>query len=178
VPDAELLWLWRVSEARPPRGYATCRTKCASWPTRSALTTYILSPWQYQSKVRLDQVHELITTRAQSLCCPFCEVYDLERYGHSSLRCASRDNFLTGTLLETLSHIVVDLLDAISSHACKCGHPEMKRLPDAGYWCLFLHRNGLRPPGRAGLHRGDPTRAASDTALINLTLAEMSSKKL
>jgi hypothetical protein len=128
-------------------------------------------------------VHELITTRAQSLCCPFCEVYDLERYGHSSLRCASRDNFLTGTLLETLRHIV-DLRDAIGSHACECGHPEIKRLPDAGYWFLpvarrfFLHRNGLRPPGRAGLHRGDPTRAASETALINLTLAEMSSKKL
>jgi ribosomal protein L37AE/L43A len=107
-------------------------------------------------------VHELITTRAQSLCCPFCEVYDLERYGHSSLRCASRDNFLTGTLLETLRHIV-DLRDAIGSHACECGHPEMKRVPDAGYWCHACSSEVLPAQERLETSRtGRPASRGSD----------------
>ena len=80
------------------------------------------------------QVHESITTKAQSLSCPFCEVYELEPFGHTSLRCASCGSFVTGTLLETLSQIV-DLPDAVGTHACDCGHPEMRCLPDAVYWC-------------------------------------------
>jgi hypothetical protein len=50
------------------------------------------------------------------------------------VRCASCGNFLTGTLLETLRQIA-ELPDAVGCHACECGHPEMRRLPDEVYWC-------------------------------------------
>jgi ribosomal protein L37AE/L43A len=128
-------------------------------------------------------VHDSITAKARSLYCPFCEVYELEPFGHSSLRCASCGNVLTGTLLETLRQII-ELPDAVGHHACECGHPEMRRLPDEVYWCpacgseFFPHRSGLSLFRRVGLHRGDQTRAASGTAFNNLTSAEMSSKKL
>ena len=73
-------------------------------------------------------MHDSITAKVHSLRCPFCEVYELEPFGHNSLRCASCGNFLTGTLLETLRQIV-ELPDAVG------GHPEMRRLPDKVYWC-------------------------------------------
>lgn len=37
-------------------------------------------------------------------------------------------------MLETLRNIYI-LPDAIGEHACECGHPEMKLLPDGVYWC-------------------------------------------
>jgi ribosomal protein L37AE/L43A len=68
------------------------------------------------------------------LTCPFCEVYELRPFGHNSLRCESCGGVLSGVLLETLSQIA-RLPDAIGRHACECGHPEMRRLPDDVYWC-------------------------------------------
>jgi hypothetical protein len=41
---------------------------------------------------------------------------------------------LGGILLETLRQIA-GLPDANGRHACECGHPEMRRLPDDVYWC-------------------------------------------
>ena len=79
-------------------------------------------------------MHESITTMAQSLCCPFCEVYELEPFGHNSLCCTSCGSFVTGTLLETLCQMV-ELPDAVDRHACECGHPEIRCLPDEVYWC-------------------------------------------
>jgi ribosomal protein L37AE/L43A len=79
-------------------------------------------------------VHDSITAKVHSLRCPFCEVYELEPFGHNSVCCVSCGSFLTGTLLETLRRIV-ELPDAVGSHACECGHPEMRRLPDEVYWC-------------------------------------------
>ena len=79
-------------------------------------------------------MHDSITAKVHSLRCPYCEVYELEPFGHNSVRCVSCGSFLTGTLLETLRRIV-ELPDAVGSHACECGHPEMSRLPDEVYWC-------------------------------------------
>lgn len=74
-------------------------------------------------------------TAAQSLTCPFCEVYQLRPFGHNSLRCESCGGVLSGVLLETLRQIA-RLPDVIGRHACEeCGHPEMRRLPDDVYWC-------------------------------------------
>jgi ribosomal protein L37AE/L43A len=73
-------------------------------------------------------------TAALPLTCPFCEVYDLRPFGHNSLRCESCGGVLSGALLETLRQIA-GLPDVIGRHACECGHPEMRRLPDGVYWC-------------------------------------------
>jgi hypothetical protein len=79
-------------------------------------------------------VHDSITAKVHSLRCPFCEVYELEPFGHKSVCCVSCGSFLSGALLETLQTIV-ELPDAVGRHACECGHPEMRRLPDDVYWC-------------------------------------------
>ena len=68
------------------------------------------------------------------LTCPFCEASDLKDFGRNSARCDACGGVLSGDLLEQLRRIVA-LPDAHGRHACECGHPEMRRLPDDVYWC-------------------------------------------
>ncbi len=75
-----------------------------------------------------------ITTGDHSLRCPLCEVYELEPSGHDSARCSSCEGFLSGELLKTLRQIT-ELPDVIGRHACECGHPEMRHLPDGVFHC-------------------------------------------
>jgi ribosomal protein L37AE/L43A len=79
-------------------------------------------------------MRDWMTAGAHSLCCPFCEVYELEPSGHGSTRCSSCGAFLSGVLLKTL-HQITELPDVIGRHACECGHPEMRRLPDGVFHC-------------------------------------------
>jgi ribosomal protein L37AE/L43A len=74
------------------------------------------------------------TTRSHSLICPFCEAHDLRSFGHNSARCEYCGGLLSGALLQTLLRIT-GLPDAVGRHACECGHPEMRRLPDGVYRC-------------------------------------------
>ncbi len=73
-------------------------------------------------------------TASHTYTCPFCEVYELRPFGHNSLRCESCGSVLSGVLLESLRQIAT-LPEVIGSHACECGHPEMRGLPDGVYWC-------------------------------------------
>jgi hypothetical protein len=41
---------------------------------------------------------------------------------------------VSGPMLETLRQIT-DLPEALGNHACECGHPEMRRLPDGTRHC-------------------------------------------
>jgi ribosomal protein L37AE/L43A len=75
-----------------------------------------------------------ITTGARSLRCPFCEVHELEPFGNDSARCPSCGAMLGGALLATL-HQITALPLVIGRHACECGHPEMRLLPDGVYRC-------------------------------------------
>jgi ribosomal protein L37AE/L43A len=79
-------------------------------------------------------MEEAFATRSHPLTCPFCEAHDLRAFGHNSARCDSCGGLLSGALLETLLRIS-KLPDAVGGHACECGHPEMRRLPDGVYWC-------------------------------------------
>ena len=71
---------------------------------------------------------------ARTLICPFCAETELRAFGRNSLRCDECGGVLGGALLETL-HMIVTLPDAAGSHACECGHPEMRHLPDGVYRC-------------------------------------------
>ena len=73
-------------------------------------------------------------TASHSLTCPFCEACELRPFGHNAVRCGSCGGILNGALLETL-HQIAGLPDAVGRHACECGHPEMRHLPDDVYWC-------------------------------------------
>ncbi len=68
------------------------------------------------------------------LTCPFCWEAELRGFGRNSLRCDECGGVLGGALLDTLNKIVT-LPDAAGGHACECGHPEMRRLPDGVYRC-------------------------------------------
>jgi ribosomal protein L37AE/L43A len=70
----------------------------------------------------------------RTLICPFCSEIELRSFGRNSLRCDECGGVLGGALLETL-HMIVTLPEAAGSHACECGHPEMRRLPDGVYRC-------------------------------------------
>jgi ribosomal protein L37AE/L43A len=89
-----------------------------------------------QGTERKGQVHDLTEsiTRAHPLRCPFCEVYDLETSGHDSARCSACGGFLGGEFLQSLRQIT-ELPDVMGRHACECGHPEMRRLPDGVFHC-------------------------------------------
>ncbi len=50
------------------------------------------------------------------------------------MRCDSCGGRLSGAMLETLWRITV-LPDVLGGHACECGHPEMRHLPDGTYHC-------------------------------------------
>ena len=71
---------------------------------------------------------------SRTLICPFCSEAELYGFGRNSLRCDECGGVLGGALLETLNKIV-ELPDATGGHACECGHPEMRRLPDDVYRC-------------------------------------------
>ncbi len=76
-----------------------------------------------------------LASRLNSLICPLCEVSRLHPSGRDSMGCESCGGRLSGALLETLRRICA-LPDALGSHACEeCGHPEMRRLPDATFHC-------------------------------------------
>lgn len=69
-----------------------------------------------------------------TLICPFCTVAKLRSFGHSSARCEDCGGVLGGDLLGTL-HQIAGLPAAAGGHACECGHPEMRLLPDGVYRC-------------------------------------------
>lgn len=85
---------------------------------------------------RIAQMHDSITAGGRSLCCPFCEEYDLEPFGHNAGGCPSCGIVLSGALLETLRQIS-EVSDLASPPACECGYPQMRYLPDGVYWVYW-----------------------------------------
>ena len=75
-----------------------------------------------------------LASKLHSLVCPLCEAGGLEPLGHDSARCDFCGGSLSGSLLVALCEIV-SLPDALGSHACECGHPEMRRLPEGVFHC-------------------------------------------
>jgi ribosomal protein L37AE/L43A len=65
--------------------------------------------------------------------CPACEVHELEPYGRDAPVCP-RCGRLAWVVLKTLREISA-LPDAMGAHACECGHPEMRLLPDGVHRC-------------------------------------------
>ena len=73
-------------------------------------------------------------SRPNSLVCPLCGSGELRRVSHDRARCASCRGFVHGRTLELLRQVAA-LPDALGRHACECGHPEMRRLPDGVFHC-------------------------------------------
>src|ERR687898_410192 len=75
-----------------------------------------------------------LASGSRALVCPLCEVDQLRLSANVSARCASCAGLVSGAMLETLRSIT-DLPDALGVHACECGHPEMRLLPDGTFHC-------------------------------------------
>ena len=77
-------------------------------------------------------VYEVSTIRR--IVCPRCETGVLSPTGTLTARCGRGGFLASHGVLETLREIAA-LPDALGSHACDCGHPEMRRLPDGSFRC-------------------------------------------
>ena len=75
-----------------------------------------------------------ISSNTYSMICPCCGIDELERSAEGVSHCTRCERPLSTQTLKTLEQIV-SLPDAIGSHACECGHPEMRRLADGVFWC-------------------------------------------
>lgn len=80
----------------------------------------------------MDKSHA--TSGPQYQICPLCEAAPLRPVSRNSARCASCGCLLHGEVLQTL-HQIASLPNALGDHACECGHPEMRHLPDGVFWC-------------------------------------------
>ena len=85
--------------------------------------------------------------------CPACEAHELEPHVRDSVVCP-RCGRLAWVVLKTLREISA-LPDAMGAHACECGHPEMRRLPDGVYRCpaCGLEVLPISPPRSGRTHR-------------------------
>ena len=88
-------------------------------------------------------IRPFAASRPDHLICPVCSAGELRRQGLSPLAvCGSCGCALESAILKTLEQIVV-LPDALGKHACECGHPEMRRLPDDVFHCLACYSEVL-----------------------------------
>lgn len=74
-------------------------------------------------------------SRPDHTVCPACGSGELRRHESGLLAsCDSCRRAFDSPILRTLAQIVA-LPDALGKHACECGHPEMRRLPDGVLHC-------------------------------------------
>jgi ribosomal protein L37AE/L43A len=75
-----------------------------------------------------------VGSRPSSFVSPFCETDRLGPSSRDFFRCASCGGLLSGSMMETLRQMR-RLPEGLGGHACECGHPEMRRLPDGVFHC-------------------------------------------
>ena len=75
-----------------------------------------------------------LASRSDYLVCPICQAGELHSFGGKCARCSSCACIVGVATLLTLEQIIA-LPDALGSHACECGHPEMRLLPDGALHC-------------------------------------------
>lgn len=86
-----------------------------------------------------------LASRARRIACPFCESGEMVSLGPGFAHCGSCRMPLLGSALEALREIV-SLPEALGTHPCECGHPEMRRLPDGVFHCP-ARRSEVLPVG-------------------------------
>jgi uncharacterized Zn finger protein (UPF0148 family) len=64
-------------------------------------------------------------------------------------------------MLEDLRSIGA-LPEALGSHACECGHPEMRLLPDGTFHCPACRSEVLPPSDEGAVDHGCDTRKDTD----------------
>jgi hypothetical protein len=75
-----------------------------------------------------------LASRPKAITYPLCEAGELLLFGGVSARCDSCDRTVGIAVAGVLGQIVA-LPEALGGHACECGHPEMRHLPDGIFHC-------------------------------------------
>jgi hypothetical protein len=75
-----------------------------------------------------------LASRPDFLVCPLCEAGGLQPSGDGSAQCSSCAGLVNRAMLEALRQIT-GLPESLGNHACECGHPEMRLLPDGVFHC-------------------------------------------
>jgi transcription elongation factor Elf1 len=102
-----------------------------------------------------------LASRSHSFVCPLCEARKLYPSARDAMHCQSCGGRLSGAMLKTLWRISA-LPDALGRHACECGHPEMRLLPDRTYHCPVCGSEVLPLEASGGLkleHRSEAYQA-------------------
>jgi hypothetical protein len=115
-----------------------------------------------------------LASRSDFLVCPLCEVSKLCPSDRDSMRCESCGGPLCGAMVEALRQIT-DLPEALGSHACECGHPEMRRLPDRTYHCPACGSEVVPLDAQATLSEPDEQGQAYWAGWANGRFGELSS---
>jgi hypothetical protein len=68
------------------------------------------------------------------ITCPMCGSGELRLWDPELAGCDSRGGTVGRTIFRTLEQIVA-LPEVLGGHACECGHPEMRYLPDGVFHC-------------------------------------------
>jgi hypothetical protein len=71
-------------------------------------------------------------SRPGALICPLCETGELRCSSHHAARCEACGAPSSGVVSQALLQIA-SLPEALGPHACECGHPRMRHLPDGTY---------------------------------------------
>jgi ribosomal protein L37AE/L43A len=104
-----------------------------------------------------------LTSRSGSLVCPFCESGELETTDRNSALCISCGRVTSRLILKTLGQLIA-LPESLGTHACECGHPEMRRLPDGVFHCPACGSEIL--PSALGKARNEDCREAASSSGI------------
>jgi hypothetical protein len=75
-----------------------------------------------------------LASSSDYLVCPICQAGELHSFGGECARCSWCDCIVGAATLLTLEQIIA-LPDVLGGHACECGHPEMRLLPDGTLHC-------------------------------------------
>ncbi len=93
---------------------------------------------------------------ADHIVCPVCETGELRAGEAGPATCSSCKHSVNSETMKTLLEILA-LPDALGSHACECGHPEMRLLPDGVYHCPSCASEVL-PFSHSPGHAASPNR--------------------
>jgi ribosomal protein L37AE/L43A len=74
------------------------------------------------------------TSKPNSIVCPACGRGELGTRGLDLAECDYCGYAFEGAVLRTLEQIAA-LPATLGTHACECGHPEMRRLPEGVFHC-------------------------------------------
>ena len=94
------------------------------------------------------------------LVCPACHVGQLHPFGSERARC-DRCGYMLGAAMLLLLQQIAALPDAWGKHACECGHPEMRLLPDGVYHCPACGSEVLGIEAQSSPKRTRPESAAA-----------------